>query len=89
MASSWVRPLSSAILRKPSQAHMLPSRERDSSTASPAPSITPEESWDSLPLTPAQRTLRAIMPNQMTLIIGDAAFHKRVDFIGKRVYHKR
>ena len=64
-ANRLVSPARSAIFKKPSQAHMLPNRNMDSSTASPAPSITAWDSSGSRPLTVAQTTLRAIIPNQI------------------------
>ena len=46
---------------------MLPRRSRENSTASLAPSSRPLESSPSLPVAAAQRTLAAIMPNQIAL----------------------
>ena len=58
-------PLSSAIFRNPSQAHMLPSNAMDNSTAAWAPSISAPESSPKFPVTRAQATLKAIMPNHI------------------------
>ncbi len=64
-ARSWVRPLFSAICKKPSQAHILPSRKMESSTALFAPSISAAESSPILPVHSAQMTLARIIPNQI------------------------
>ena len=73
-ASSRERPLSSAICKKPSQAHMLPSRNRDSSTADWAPSSKAVESEPTRPVAKALTTLRAIMKNQMEFNILSPSF---------------
>ncbi len=75
-AISRLRPLSSAIFKNPSQAHMLPRRNRDSSTAVCAPSIKAVERSPRRPVISAQTTLRAIMPNQIEFNILSPSFSK-------------
>lgn len=65
LAKRFVRPLFSAIFKKPIQAHMLPSRNRESSTASFAPSITAAESPPKRPVHRAHTILARIIPAQI------------------------
>lgn len=73
-ASSRERPLSSAIFKNPSQAHILPNRNKESSTACWEPSSRAVESSPRWPVHRAHTTLRRTMPHQMKFNTASPSF---------------